>query len=101
MPKLLARPEPNGTRYVFDCPGCRARHAFWVQDPARGPSWVFDGDMESPTVSPSVLVRGVDESGGDFNCHIFIRRGQIEFLGDCTHPLAGQIVAMEDVESSG
>ena len=34
-------------------------------------------------------------------CHSFVRAGQIEFLGDCTHEFAGQTVPMprdEDVD---
>lgn len=29
-------------------------------------------------------------------CHSFVRAGKIEFLGDCTHALAGQTVALPD-----
>src|SRR5436309_254590 len=28
-------------------------------------------------------------------CHSFVRDGLIEFLGDCTHPLAGRTVPLE------
>jgi len=31
----------------------------------------------------------------DMCCHSFITDGQIKFLGDCTHELAGQTVALK------
>lgn len=78
-----------------------------------GPTWSFNGDFDKPTFAPSVLVQGhqieVDANGkwtGEWvrdaageplplRCHSFIRDGQIEFLGDCTHALAGQTVALQ------
>ncbi|MGC4033677.1 MAG: hypothetical protein QM754_18485 [Tepidisphaeraceae bacterium] len=30
-----------------------------------------------------------------YRCHSFVRDGQIEFLGDCTHELAGKTVPLE------
>lgn len=34
----------------------------------------------------------------DTVCHSFVRDGRIEFLGDCTHELAGKSVALEPVD---
>ncbi len=31
-------------------------------------------------------------------CHSFVRDGRIEFLGDCTHKLAGQTIELPEVE---
>ena len=31
---------------------------------------------------------------GNEVCHTFIRAGQIEFLGDCTHALKGQTIPL-------
>lgn len=63
----------EGGRLAFWCPGCDEAHSVTV-DGSRG--WTWDGNDENPTITPSVLVRG----------------GRIEFLGDCTHALAGQTV---------
>jgi hypothetical protein len=40
-----------------------------------------------------------DRGGASFEskavvCHSFVREGQIQFLGDCTHAFAGQTVPM-------
>jgi hypothetical protein len=68
--------------YVW-CPGCNTIHAF---DLGR---WNFDGDMEKPTFSPSMLVNAEDPGS---RCHSFVRKGQFQFLGDCHHGLKGQTV---------
>jgi hypothetical protein len=55
--------------------------------------WEWDGNLDAPTISPSLLVRGgwSDEST---ICHSFIKGGQWQFLGDCTHAMAGQTVPL-------
>jgi len=79
------------------------------------PAWSFNGDLTRPTLSPSILARsghyvpgfnGVCEcSGGGeywgfrcYVCHSFVRDGRIEFLSDCTHPLAGQTVDLPCID---
>jgi hypothetical protein len=55
--------------------------------PPNKPQWDFNGNLESPTLSPSILTRY-----NDLVCHSFMRDGKMEFLSDCTHELAGQTV---------
>lgn len=56
--------------------------------------------MERPTFSPSILVTlrwsENDNTMKDDVCHSFVRDGQIQFLGDCTHKLANQTVPIAD-----
>lgn len=106
----------EGGRWMYWCQGCEEPHMV-------GPGWQFDGNVEAPTFSPSVLVTGGhyapghDSSKGcwcTFNaaqiakgeepsgfechrCHTFIRGGMVEFLGDCTHALAGQTLPLPDL----
>ena len=113
---ILRDTSDNGL--AFWCPGCKTAHR--IQHGAgSGPRWSWDGNAERPTFSPSVLVtsghyvQGYDGRGCwcDFNaecvskgeepapfacgiCHSFVRDGQIEFLADCTHGLAGQTVPL-------
>lgn len=91
---------------LFYCPGCKQSHGV-------NERWTFNGDMDHPTFSPSILVRGTvpitDEEherimAGEyvepkpFICHSFVTDGKIQFLSDCTHSLAGQTVEMEEDE---
>jgi hypothetical protein len=84
----------NGeVRYEFYCPGCCQSHFFWTKGNV---AWGFNGDVNKPTVSPSIKV---EYNGADKNtiCHSFIRNGFIEYLNDCTHSLAGKTIELEDL----
>jgi hypothetical protein len=84
---------PGTPDYIFWCPGCECGHGIWVTRPAgyTGPVWEWNNSLDRPTFSPSILTRGTQ------TCHIFVRDGVIEYLGDCTHKLAGQKVAMAPI----
>ena len=86
---------PEGeVRYAFHCPGCGCLH--WVRVAGPGSVWGWNGSLDRPTFTPSILSREWSEDRLDFTCHSFVRDGQIEFLGDCDHPLAGQTVPLPD-----
>lgn len=88
----------------FWCPGCDHAHGI-----STGPNgWTWNGDLEAPTFTPSVLVHPhrtlIDDTleGEALTapanvtmtplCHSFVTDGRIQFLGDSTHELAGQTV---------
>jgi len=104
----------------FFCPGCLHRHAIQVGE-GEHPHWAWNGDMDKPTFTPSILVTGRkftpkgradyeawyaagcpknedgslhEFEGAESRCHSFITNGQIQFLSDCTHGLAGQTVPL-------
>jgi hypothetical protein len=56
--------------------------------------WSFDGNVGSPTLVPSLKLTYTitGETAPTFVCHSFVRNGRIEYLGDCTHAMAGQTV---------
>jgi hypothetical protein len=81
MTKLRRAQHEDKLLYHFWCPGCKVAHGFQV------PGWAFNNDMNSPTVTPSLL-----STGGDRHCHLFITEGKLQFLTDCNHVLAGKIV---------
>lgn|SRR5574343_92638 len=84
--------------YLVECPGCKMAHAIHTARYS-SPRWEFDGNMESPTFSPSILVRWDEGTPPVYHvCHSYIIKGQWQFLSDCTHALAGQTVPMIDVE---
>lgn len=92
--------------YSHWCPGCLEPHNIPV------PRWAFDGNVNSPTFTPSVNITGkqhiVDDRGrwtGEFKkdaagnpvpycCHYVLTAGQLQFIGDCTHELRGQTVPL-------
>jgi hypothetical protein len=57
------------------------------------PVWKWNEDVDKPTVTPSIRVRGGSKEG-ETTCHFFITDGEIRYLGDCTHELKGQTVPM-------
>jgi hypothetical protein len=87
-----------------------------------GPNaWSFNGDINSPTLQPSVLFQSGHYAPDRINtgkcwctynaehpeqkkpficvrCHSFVTNGKIQFLGDCTHAMAGQTVDLLDCE---
>jgi hypothetical protein len=92
---------------TFDCPACKEAVLIWgdgephpaipfheVNVGAGG--WSFNGDLERPTISPSVRTRYGDQQ--PYTCHFFVRRGRIEYCADSTHALAGQTVDLPDME---
>jgi hypothetical protein len=95
--KVVSFPSDGEQAIFFWCPGCETNH--WV--PVSGPrAWQWNQSVETPTLSPSILVSW--ESGEERKrnvCHSFVREGRIEFLGDCTHALAGQTIQLEAQES--
>lgn len=99
MPKFIRVTEHEEKEsYLFNCPGCDCSHQIFVKGYNIG--WTFNGDLDKPTCSPSLLVRmGPGKWAGtqaDQVCHSFIRDGQIQFLADCTHALAGQTVEIPE-----
>lgn len=73
---------------MFWCPGCDHPHGI------KFTMWTWNQDAEKPTFSPSLLSTG----GGkpDQRCHLFVKEGNLEFLNDSTHHLAGKTVPIPD-----
>lgn len=80
-------------QFVFQCPGCGYGHGVRVQGPE--PIWAWNGNLEKPTFSPSLLVNASDAKT---RCHSFIREGMIQFLGDCHHDMKDMTVEIPDWE---
>lgn len=113
MPRIDT--DYEGQRHVsFQCPGCGQDHCL----PLTGPNaWSFNGDVERPTLKPSILAKGLKvklgpdgkwngewERGEDGKplpslCHSFVTDGRIQFLTDSNHALAGQTVDLPEVEA--
>jgi hypothetical protein len=87
---------PDGHReFLFFCPGCGYGH------PVSTPRWVWNGDTERPTFSPSILTGADAPDYTERRCHSYIKDGQIQFLPDCWHELKGQTVDLPDMRHLG
>jgi len=75
----------EGRRLAFFCPGCECFHV------VEG-NWTLRGEAEKPTIKPSIMVIG------EHNCHSYISKGTIRFLGDSSHKLSKQIVDLPEIE---
>lgn len=98
MSKLLESTRSDGAKdLIFYCPGCKIYHAVVIAPGKNGigASWVWNGDTEKPTFNPSIGTF----MGTEQQCHLFVRDGQIEYLSDSRHDLAGQTVPMEDASA--
>jgi hypothetical protein len=98
LPPLRPGQFPGlGATHVFWCPACR--HFHWIDG-----RWTITGSEEAPTVRASVLVNldGAMRPDGSREvirrCHLFVTDGRLEYLGDCTHALAGKTVDMIDLD---
>ena len=85
------------TYYTFYCEGCGHEHSIPVY--ADGSGWQFNGNMEAPSFTPSLLNRTPEIKAAGFEapakvCHLFITDGKIQYCGDCTHHLSGQTIEM-------
>ncbi len=82
------------TYLLFYCPGCETTHPYIIRatDPGR-PQWTYNGDPQSPSFSPSLLV---NQHTSEKRCHLFVEDGKIRFLNDCHHELRGQTVALPE-----
>ena len=102
--------DVEGGMLLFQCPGCHTCHGVWVGQ-AEHPVWGYNSNPDAPTFTPSILVtyrhpKGhtndnpapVGYNGEYVNdiCHSFVTDGNIQFLPDCTHALAGQTVPIPD-----
>lgn len=114
----------GGGGLAFWCQGCREAHTIWVGE-GPGPRWAWNGDVEKPVVSPSLLVTGrrltakghaqwvawhaagcpdpaPDLDAADVRCHTFVGcqgalPGEIVFLGDCTHDMVGKVLPLAEL----
>lgn len=85
--------EGTDVRLFFFCPGCKSYHAFRIKGES-GPVWSWNGLMDNPTFSPSLLVYG--NTLDELRCHSFVKDGKIQFLNDCHHDLKNQTIPIPE-----
>ena len=87
---MKSKRASDGT-LLFYCPGCEMMHG--IND-----RWQISGEPDNLTVNPSVRTTwqpsGTHLPTEKILCHMYIKDGQLIFLNDCTHKLAGKTVPM-------
>lgn len=107
----MARVTLQGDCVSFKCPGCGDQHT--VPVPPHPRAWQWNGSVDTPTLHPSLSVKsghyvsghkkgdpcwcGTEYGFNCYICHSFIKDGRIQFLGDCTHALAGKTVNLTEI----
>lgn len=113
--------DGSDERLTYWCQGCEDIHQVRIKGPD---SWGWNGDVERPVFTPSVLTRSghhaydtpretcwctyrrdnPDKTNAPkcYRCHTFVgcngaQPGEVIFLGDCTHALAGTVQPLPDL----
>lgn len=92
----------NGA-FAFYCHGCGHEHVYYTKkDNPQRPCWQFNGDLNNPSFTPSLLNRwgthvpGYKPAGPEpvYNdggtCHLYVTNGKINYCNDCTHGYNGK-----------
>jgi hypothetical protein len=80
-------------QFHYFCKGCNEIHAFSLK--SEEGNHTFNMDLNNPTVNPSLL----QNFGGQSKiCHSYIRNGEIQYLGDCQHELAGKTIQLPEID---
>lgn len=118
LSKKLKQARPNV--YMHWCPACKCQHFFYTNGGNEGkPSWGFNGNLESPSFSPSMHIHydepTMDDSELDrlmklretdksivvpsvriTTCHYYLTAGKLIYMTDCPHELRGHTVDLPD-----
>lgn len=77
------------------CPGCKVEHLFTIKHPGPFVPWNWNGSLDNPTFTPSMLCSG---GPNNMRCHSFVTDGKIQFLNDCDHELKNQTVDLPEIK---
>ena len=100
--KLVRHDDGRTYGIRFECPGCGDPHVVVTLPEPNG--WTWNGSIDAPTISPSLLVYPHDKLNDDGSvgqtprCHSFITDGRIAFCPDSSHALAGQTVDLPEIQ---
>lgn len=124
--KLLRRDYPEDEGRIrallqYWCQGCGELHGIYVFGGQANANWSWNLDVDKPVFSPSVLYQRQmwhppvtlenieqwraapwEQKQVEHRCHTFIgcngaQPGEVIFLSDCTHALAGTVQPLPDL----
>lgn len=91
----------------FFCQGCGYPHLIYTNPETSSKVWTFNGDLDKPTASPSLLNLTGSFAEPTFQdpegipptrCHLYLNAGVISYLEDSTHDLAGKTIELPEIE---
>jgi hypothetical protein len=95
--RILSSAE--GGTVAFWCPACDRAHQAGIAPPA-AMLLKYNGNAQDPTFRPSIWIESDNPNGSKGGpatiCHSMVTEGNIEFLSDSTHALAGQTVELPE-----
>lgn len=91
--RLWERRGGGGSDFLFWCPACKHAHRIST------PRWGFDGNVATPTFTPSLRLSWQSPVSGQTEtvCHLNVASGKLLYHGDCPHELKGQTIPMQDL----
>lgn len=96
--EILNNDGSGRKRVVFWCPGCKCHHGVPFEDDGKV-AWSWNRSYTSPTIHPSILIDYGDRPDRPKRCHLFVREGKLQFLGDCDHSYANKTVDLSAVDA--
>lgn len=87
--------------YKFWCPACRCTHVFRTEkeslDGKPRPTWSFNGDMDSPSFTPSMVFFEEENGVRKTICHFYVTKGVIDYCSDSPHEFRGKKIPLGDI----
>lgn len=97
--RIVYSPDNEIAGYCFLCPGCKMTHEFNVNPKFGTNVWKFNGNIDSPSFEPSLLVNKDHQVEGVMQCHSWVTDGKIRFYDNCGHDLKNQIVDLFEIKT--
>lgn len=83
---------PVGKALWVWCPACDGAKRLPIE--GSRPSWEWNGNLEKPTLTPSILQIETQTAP---RCHSYLTEGVWNYLSDCTHDMPDRQVPMVPV----
>ena len=97
------RKDGQGAYYLHWCQGCGHTHTYPVGG-AYTTNWTYDGSIEAPSFSPSMLIYIPERKLEDgtvlpqkTRCHYYVTAGKILYQGDCPHEYSGKTLPLAPI----
>ncbi len=94
--KKLVSTKTNPAKLGHYCPACDCLH-FVSIDKHIIPTFMFNGDLEKPSITPNVKIKYGEEERERQVCFYQLTCGMIKYFHACTHEYAGMVKILPDI----